>query len=222
MAKIKIFGEGPNEIGREVWSPRRKAYEAHDGWLQPIVRRLRSSGGEEVGASWKRLVRLPGRHAPRLSNLAQKAQAAKFSAIADGCAAVIFATDADSNDPRDHARIVTEVEEGFEALPGDIIAIPCVPMATSEAWLLADGAAWAELGATDFAELPDRPERCWGRPHDPSTNHPKCVFVRVCNDNDIPDTSVTRARLAECLSMQELASVCPVSFPPFRDQFSEL
>lgn len=219
MARILIFGEGPNDVGRREWSTRARDHETTDGWLQPLVRRLRGSAGGQEGARLRELISLPHKGGPRpLKGLALKAQIAKFRAASDGCIAVVVAIDADSVDPREHARKVNEIEMGFDSFPADVIGVACVPMGTSEAWLLADGASWTDLGATNFADFPRRPEETWGRSHDPTSNHPKCLFARVCEANDIVDDTNTRASLAEACELAVLTRSCPIGFANFAKQ----
>ncbi|WP_294328609.1 DUF4276 family protein [uncultured Sphingomonas sp.] len=217
MSKVLLFGEGPNDVGRRTWSKRHDDFVTSDGWLQPMVRRLRGSEGSEDGARLRELTILPRRGVRPLQGLALKAQIAKLRAESEGYAAVVVATDADSIDPAVHASKLAEIQAGFDAISNRVVSVACVPMATSEAWLLADHEAWAALGAADFSEMPRRPEECWGRPHDPVSHHPKMMFGRVCDANDIGDHSDTRAALAEVSSFDEMERKLPVSFPPFRD-----
>jgi hypothetical protein len=216
MVKILIFGEGPNDVGRREWNRRTGDHTTEEGWLQPIVRRLRSTPGSETAERLRVLVSLPVRGAPRpLSGLSLKAQIAKFRAATEGYTAVVVATDVDSADPRDHARKVEEIEAGFDAFPGEVAGVACVPMGTSEAWLLADEDAWRALGARNLREIPRRPEETWGRPHDPDSGHPKCVFHRLCADNDVVDDTATRAILAETCDLGRINAACPIGFRPF-------
>jgi hypothetical protein len=222
MSKIYIFGEGPNDIGRRQWSAQINDFETSEGWLQPIVRRLRKDPGEETGLRMRELVSLPRRGPRPLNGLALKAQIAKLRAASEGCAAVILAPDCDSVDPKEHARRVADIDAGFAAMDADVEGIACVPMGTSEAWLLVDGHSWHALGATDLGRLPRRPEETWGRPHDPESGHPKQVFAKVCEDNDISESSDTRASLAEMCDLAELEKRLPVSFPDFARRVSSL
>ncbi|MCP6468035.1 hypothetical protein NL473_28595, partial [Klebsiella pneumoniae] len=82
-------------------------------------------------------------------------------------------------------------------------------------WLLADPDAWRSLGATNFKRFPRKPEETWGHAHDPDSGHPKQVFARVCDDNDVPENSDTRASLAEVCDLKVLAQRVPVSYPDF-------
>jgi hypothetical protein len=135
---------------------------------------------------------------------------------------VIVATDADSVDPRDYALKVGAIEAGFAGIDADVIGVACVPIGTSEAWLLSDQVSWTKLGATELGNLPRRPERAWGRPHEPSSNHPKCIFVRMCRANDIPDTSETRRSLANLCDMEVLNRLVPISFRPFAQEVKKI
>jgi hypothetical protein len=223
MTRILIFGEGPHDVGRREWSPRTREQEISEGWLQPMVRRLRRSTGSEEGFYLRELITFPGRPPLRpLTGLARKAQLAKLKAISDGFDAVVLATDTDSVDRAAHNRKVEDIETGFATMRGAVVGVACVPMGTSEAWLLADADAWVMLGATGRHELPRRPEQLWGHPHDPASNHPKSVFARVCAANGIADTADTRVSLAETCAREDLERACPTSFPSFARQISEI
>jgi hypothetical protein len=222
MTRILIVGEGPHDIGRREWSPRAGGYETTEGWLQSMVRRLRRSAGSEEGIRLRDLVKLPGKGREEPAGLAFKAKLAKFKAMSDGFDAVVLATDADSVDRAVHARKVRDIEAGFEAVPGAVFGVACVPMGTSEAWLLADANAWTNVAVTNRSGLPRRPEEIWGRPHDPASDHPKCVFARICEASGAADNTTTRASLAEACALEELERSCPISFPPFATQVSEI
>jgi hypothetical protein len=222
MSRVLICGEGPNDIGRREWVKRSGAFEVREGWLQPMVARLRTSEGDATAISLKELITFPGRGIRVLDGLARKAQIAKFRAGSDGFTGVVLATDVDSTDRRVHAQKEAHILEGYATVENDVVGVACVPMGTSEAWLMADRAAWERLGADEFDEWPRRPEESWGRPHEPSSNHPKNVFARMCRDNDIVDNSETRAELAAASTRGELARRAPVSFPPFAQQAAEL
>lgn len=222
MSRILVCGEGPNDIGRRDWVKRRGDHATTDGWLQPLVARLRSSEGDVYAIQLKTLFTAPGRGGRALDGLARKAHAAKFRAKSEGCTGVVLATDVDSNDPRDHARKHDAILEGFAAIDNGVVGVACVPMATSEAWLMADWAAWQAQGAGDDTAWPNRPETLWGRPHEPGSNHPKNVFARICADNAIVDDTEMRAVLAATSDLDSIARRAPVSFAPFRAQAAAL
>jgi hypothetical protein len=223
MAQLLLCGEGPHEIGRREWSVRAEDTEITEGWLQPLVTRLRASAGDTATVSLKELVTFPGRRPPRpRGDLARKAQLAMFRAMEQGCSGVVFATDADSTEPSDQARKVRAIEEGFASVPDRLAGAACVPMGTSEAWLLADAAAWRRLGATDLRKLPRQPEETWGRPHDPASGHPKSLFEAVSKANRMAADQDLRAELARRLSISVVTAQCRRSFGPFRDAMGQL
>lgn len=162
MGTVLIYGEGPNEIGRRKWSKQLQDFEVSEGWLQPIVRRLRASDGGIDAKALKELIVLPGRDVRPLKGLAHKAQIAKLKAGTEGYSGVVVATDADSADRRAHDAKRNEIEAGYATIVNDVVAVTCVPMATSEAWLLTDREAWEAIGAIDFGEWPKRPEELLG------------------------------------------------------------
>ena len=225
MAQLLLCGEGPHEIGRREWSVRTETVEITEGWLQPLVARLRGSSGDAATVSLKELFTLPGprpTHARPRSELARKAQLAMFRAMEQGCSGVVFATDADSAEPPRQAQKVRAIEEGFESVPDRLAGVACVPMGTSEAWLLADRDAWQQVGATDLRKLPRRPEETWGRPHDPDSGHPKSLFVAVSEANQIAPDQDLRAELARRMSTNLVGTRCPRSFAPFSDAMRDL
>lgn len=222
MSRILICGEGFNDIGRREWNKREGEFATLPGWLQPMVARLRSSDGDADAIALKELITFPGRGARPAGGLARKAQIAKFRAGTEGFSGVVVATDADSADPRVHAAKAGQIIEGFGSVDNGVTGVACVPMATSEAWLLADRNAWAALRAEAFGEWPSHPERCWGRPHDLASGHPKMLFARICRNNDIADNTDTRTRLAATSAIDELCRRAPVSFPPFAEEAARL
>ncbi len=223
MTRILIFGEGPHDVGRREWSPQTRDYETSEGWLQPIIRRLRNSTGSEEARCLRELITFPGRARVRpLAGLALKAQLAKYKALSDGFDAVVLATDADSADRAAHDRKIEDIERGFANMPGAVVGVAAVPMGTSEAWLLADADAWVDLGVADRNVLPRRPEQLWGHPHEPASDHPKCVFARICAMSGIANTADTRVSLAETCTFEDLERACPISFPPFANRVSAI
>lgn len=219
MSKILVYGEGPHEIGRSHFSKRTGSWVTTDGWLQPMVRSLRSSPGTVEARSLHSIVQLPGKanKTPHLSNLGKKALAAKLTAVGNNFSAVVFVTDADTVVPNDRAAKVVEIEAGFAAYPGPVVGIAGVPMGMSEAWLLADPGAWTSIGATDLTLLPPHPEQSWGAKDNPQSNRPKYVFARMCEANDIDDHSGTRGDIAGASNFATVRQACPISFPPFAD-----
>lgn len=216
MARVLVVGEGPHDVGRREWSRQADDWVTSEGWLQPTVRRVRPSADEVAAIRLRDLVSLPRRGGPpALGGLAHKARIAKVRATTEGHALVVLATDADSTDPREHARKVAEIDAGFATIAPELLGIACVPVATSEAWLLADPDAWTAMGAGDTSLARPRPEERWGRPHDPESGHPKMVFGRLCRDNGLVDDTALRAALAGTMDLAVVARRCPTGFPLF-------
>jgi hypothetical protein len=159
---------------------------------------------------------------PRPPGHGRKAKLARFIAGNEEFDAVVFMADADSNVKKDWQAIVAEIEAGFASLADGPPGIPCVPMSTSESWLLADPAAWTALGLKNLKVLPKKPESIWGQPNDPQDNHPHQVMARACAEAQAPDSLETRRVLADASDLVTLRSQCPVSYAPFHDAMAAL
>ena len=127
---------------------------------------------------------------------------------------VVFMADADSNKTRDWNRTRSDILDGFHRVEGPN-GVPCVPMSTSESWLLADGQAWQGVGLTKLNLLPKKPETIWGARNDPQGNHPHQVFRRACGAAGVRDSRETRVNLAHSSSLARLQAACPRSFTAF-------
>ncbi|SFP72792.1 hypothetical protein [Sphingomonas rubra] len=182
--------------------------------MQPIVAAL-IGPCETIARRHRELVTFPGKQGG-LPGQARKAALARVMADGLQCSALIYATDADSNDPAERAMVVAEVEAGLASIDNDVAAVACVPMGTSEAWLLADEAAWQGVGLRDGRALPAAsPETLWGRPRDQAGQHPKVVFERVCASANIEADMAIRRDIAHLSDLDTIGRRCPVSFPPF-------
>lgn len=217
--RILLCGEGPHEFGDpRVWDARTEQHISIEGWMQVLVRTLRGQA-VEFEIRRRRELQLVGKGPAQrgLKGHAEKARLARFIADNEEFDAVIFMVDADSNDSRDWASVVADINAGFAALPATITvsAAPCVPMSASESWLLADGNAWAILGLANVGILPKGPETIWGQRDDPTGNHPHRYFSRVCDEAGVPDSRETRFCIMEQSQIATLERQCPVSFPPF-------
>ena len=214
--RVMLCGEGAQDIGRvENWSINPGPEEQSEGWLQPLIRKAL---GESVFSiiPRKKLVRLPGRPAikPTPGGHGAKSSLAKIRAIQECCDVLVFMVDADTTSIKDWKSIVTEVEAGFDAVDGDVHCVACVPLSTSESWLLSDLESWTELGANTIV-LPKKPEQLWGERHDPVGNHPKNVFARTCKEANLDDCVETRSLLMTYADPAQISKKCGNSFPPF-------
>jgi hypothetical protein len=222
--KIMVCGEGSHDIGRDEWNPQDRSRRRVDGWLQSLLRNLGLNIEELVPRMRRSIVLLPRderRHRPMPEGHGAKALAAKIIAEAEKCDLVIFMADADSPDPREWSRIRNQILDGFGRVDGQP-AVACVPMSTSESWLLSDLDAWEEFGLRCGGLLPPRPERIWGAPNNPAGNHPHQVFARVCRNAGVADSRETRVQIATDSDIETITRKCPTSFQTFRGDVAAL
>ena len=216
--KVLVCGEGRHDIGYfEEWSIRPAQQKVAEGWLQPLLREALETAIDFLVVPRSRLVSLPdGRDPPRPRPAGHglKAMLAKGRALAEQCEVLIYMLDADTNHKAEWESKVLEVEAGFAALPGNLKCVACVPMSTSESWLLSDQAAWAALAASEVT-LPRHPEDLWGAARDRTSNHPKWVFARLCGTTGLDDCRETRVELMETSNKATLVERCPHSFGKF-------
>lgn len=223
--KVLLCGEGAHDVGREVWSTKKGAWETEPGWLQPLVMKLASdtaaNGDIEFEIRERReltlLPRIATNFKPLPSGHGKKALAAALIAKSLGAEVTVFMVDADSNNPADAEQIRCEIAEGFTAANDASLGssgVACVPMSTSESWLLADASAWTSAcGASPV--LPKHPEMLWGVRDDPDGDHPKHVFRRSAESVGLPDSPTTRGDLAANTDIGTLAACYPNSFSGF-------
>ena len=216
MTTVRVFvcGEGRHDIGTAIDEIR---YDETEGWLQCLLRRLLGDEVEFVAVRRNRLViqrREQRKYRPLPMGHGTKALAAKLRAKAEGFDIVVFMADADSRRVRDWRRIRDQIYAGFDFIDG-VAAVPCVPMSTSESWLLSDIVAWVELGLVDESALPRRPEHIWGSRTDSGSNHPHQYFRRVCENAGVSDSQDTRVQLALRLNVDTVRRACPTSFDSF-------
>lgn len=212
MLRVLVCGEGKHDMGASD-------IPSDEGWLQPILRKLADTEIVFGTISRNRLVlqrRDRKRFRPLPSGHGAKALFSKFFAEPRGYNLVVFMVDADSNKRRDWRRIRSQIIDGFARNPDvDVKGAPCVPMSTSESWLLADEEAWQKVGLTNLAILPPKPENIWGERKDSLSNHPHPFFKRVCSEAKVSGSQETRVRLAGFSSVEALKAACPISFATF-------
>ncbi len=151
--------------------------------------------------------------------LAAKAKSAMALAASKGADALVFMHDVDNGA---HADVVAQIEAGFAAYSPTAgltrpVAVAAAPLATVEAWALGAPDALPKV-FDDVAEPPRHPERLWGRPHDPRSDHPKQA-LRRCVGEDC--TREHFALIAERADLDALATRCPTSFAPFLGEARE-
>lgn len=218
--KVLLCGEGAHEVGRLTWSNKKREWEVQPGWMQPLVQKLAPEPLEYETRLRNELTLLPrvaANFRPLPAGHGKKALAAALIAKSLGADVVVFMADADSNDPADWAVVHGQIAEGFQAATGaglEANGVACVPMATSECWLLSDGAAWQTVSGST-PELPKHPEKLWGGRGDPQGNHPKHAFRRISDQVGISDSPESRASLASESGVAAIEQCCPHSFGKF-------
>lgn len=212
--RVMLVGEGPNDIG-DLGSHYAKGNE---GFLQPILRKL--AGDLELEIIGKRIVNLGSIKAKRkkLRGHGKKLFAAIVSAAAEGASVVVFVHDSDRTGvgvdldaEYEHLQAAQEAaEEQLESTP---IVVVGLAVCTIEAWAMGDAGAWTALSRRPLPKgFPKKPEKLWGKAHDPKSSHPKQVFVRMAEESAL---SATFAEIAEASDVERLAEACP-SFARFR------
>lgn len=215
--RVLIVGEGLTDIGCTEWSSKAKEYRDLPGWLQILARRLLPPGDHEIKPYLKNsLSRLPGKARPYPPGHGAKAMSALIKAKVENFDLLIFMTDADCTHRKHWRGKYDEIHVGFARVDGAPIAVACVPKSAAESWLLADAAAWREVGLEDTALLPCTPEDIWGERDDPKADHPHRIFSRVCDGAGMDDGRATYVTIAEAADIDTIARKCPVSFAAFR------
>lgn len=214
--KVLLCGEGPHDIGIiDRWSISADRQAEQPGWLQVLLQKIFSCEIEFVIVPRSRLISLPKMGPPLPKGHGTKAYLAKFRALSDKCDLVVFMLDADTADEREWARKRAEVLSGFAAIDREIRAVACVPMSTSESWMLADPAAWDAVSQKKGLKLPKRPEKLWGVRSDPLGKHPHCLFKMKCADANLEDSRETRVLIMESSKIESVKEKCPISFSAF-------
>ncbi len=214
-AIILLCGEGPHDMGSD--------YTGEEGWLQPVIRKL---ADEDAHVLFERLPRnrlapVTGAKRPplRLDGHARGAYNAMREAKTRGCDILVYMVDNDGRRDRERERwrvICEQIRDGFVAAGNPVCGVGCIPVSASEAWLLADAAAWRQLDLRDASCLPgNRAELIWGKRDESGGNHPHRYFARICRSAGSEDNVAMRRRLGELITLETVARNCPASFAPF-------
>ena len=217
MIKVLVCGEGKHDVGEPKRPSGKEGTAGEDGWLQAFLRRLIPGETTFVVVGRRDLVlqrRQERQYQPLPNGHGKKALASKIRAKVGDYGLVVFMADTDSNKPRDWRRTRSDILDGFRRVQGPN-GVPCVPMSTSESWLLADSQAWQGIGLTKLTLLPKKPEKIWGSPNDRRGNHPHQLFRRVCDAARVQNSRETRVHLAHSSNLETLRSACPTSFVAF-------
>ncbi len=110
-------------------------------------------------------------------------------------------------------------EAGFEAeQAAGPPAVMGIQIETMEAWLLADVASFERVVGLPPG-LTKRPEALWGKPHDPTSSHPKQIYNRLVKAGTGRNHRDTAIALAEAADLDVLTRECPEGFGRFRADF---
>lgn len=215
--KVLISAEGPGDVGGLsdpfYGDPR------DEGFFQPLLRRCLGTDVEFTGYPGLSL----GPQPPKLvkKKLAQRAWRAVTLADAEDCDLAAIHTDADEAASRKKApanwtarREIVRFgvdQAGPDAPPAAI----AVPVATTEAWALADPDVIRDRAVVNDVALDKSPELLWGTPHDPASNHPKSLLRRLLGNSA---GGAVQAELAEVMDLDIARKRCPRSLAPFLDE----
>ncbi len=213
--RVLLSAEGAGDIGGLI-DPR-YGDPKDEGFLQPMIRRALGTDIEFVGYPGLRL----GTKTPKSVKgaLAKRAfQAVTFADVED-CDLAVIHTDADEaaskkkKAPANWTARREILRSGVDqAGPGAPPTALAVPVATTEAWALADPDVVRKHAVVKDAALKKSPELLWGAPHDPTSNHPKCLLQRLLGK---PAGAAVQAELAAAMDLQVARKRCPRSLEPF-------
>lgn len=217
--RIYLSAEGKRDIGGladPVYGD-----PSEEGFFQPLIRQVIPQVTEFVSRHDLAL----GRDVPRTLKAMLERRAHRAVALADvlDCAAVVIHVDADqratsARPPSEYLARREKLAAGIQAAGSDRPpAVMAVPIGTTEAWALADRGVLATMNGNDDAALRREPETLWGKPHDPASNHPKCVLDRVVGS---PAGAHVQAHIAERMDLTVAKDCCPRSLAPFIDDLS--
>lgn len=223
---VMLCGEGSTDCGDpNQWDSRTKTHVSTDGWMQPIIRQFEKYEQAEFEVKYRSSLTLlsPTKRIPaQVVGHGQKAFMAKSAAIREECDIVVFMVDADDTTAQRHKEIFEQIINGFNAFPNDAVGcVACIPASASEAWLLADQAAWDSLCGKRVENLPQTPESIWGAKSDPKSDRPHNYFARICIQEGHEDNRDTRAQLGKLINIKTLHALCPVSFVSFHNMIND-
>ena len=212
--RVLLSAEGAGDIGGLI-DPH-SGDPKDEGFFQPLIRRALGTDIQFVGYSGLRL----GTKAPKSVKgaLAKRAFQAVTYADAEDCDLAVIHTDADEAastkkaPPNWTARRKILRSGVDQAGPGAPPAALAVPVATTEAWALADADVVRKRAVVKDAAVKKSPELLWGAPHDPTSNHPKCLLQRLLGK---PAGAAVQAELAAVMDLQVARKRCPRSLEPF-------
>src|SRR5258705_10100661 len=217
--RIFLVGEGPHDIGDLAGDPGFRG--GQPGFLQPIVEKIVGAravfDGSKVALLGKRRV------SRRKEALEAQAELAAVLAVNAESELLVFVKDLDGgrgprrrNPAADVQEMSDEIRRGSDFSSDDeLICVPGIACRTIEAWALGDGGAIAvACGLGEAARPPDgkAPEELWGKPRDPTSNHPKMVLRRIVGEKPARDDF---AAIAEHADVDTIRGSCPISFEPF-------
>lgn len=212
--KVLISAEGARDVGGLI-DPH-YGNPKDEGFFQPLIRRTLGTGVEFIGYPSLSL----GPEPPKALNkkLAQRAWRAVTLADAEDCDLAVIHTDTDEAASKTQAPTKWTARRELlrsgvdQAGPGAPPVALAVPVATTEAWALADPAVIRDRAVTKDAALKKSPELLWGAPHDSASNHPKCLLQRLLGNSA---GAAMQAELAKVMDLQVARKRCPRSLEPF-------
>lgn len=199
--RIFLVGEGPSDIGDLADEPPYR--RGGDGFFQPLLRTLVN---KECAFEGQRITAIGEKRVTgKTSASRRKAAMALALAEASGADLLVYAVDADNHFDRRRG----DLERQFLAATTPVAV--AVAKETVEAWALADQAALN--AANSAARVPKgMPEDLWGKPNDPTGNHPKHVLARALG---FAPNREHFAAMGAAAQPKVLAARCPKSFVPF-------
>lgn len=217
--RIFLVGEGRHDIGDLAADP---AYRGGSpGFLQPVVEKV--VGGKPTFEGAKVALLGKKRVSQRGEALEGQARVAAALAVNAESDLLIFVRDLDRGSgtgkkqaAADIKRMCGEINRGFRShADASLGCVPGIPCRTIEAWALGDAKAVIDAcPAVTSVDLPDGkdPEKLWGKPRNPESNHPKMVFKRIVGDEP---TQAIMSAIAARIDIGNLREACPLSFEPF-------
>jgi hypothetical protein len=219
--RVYLAGEGTTDIGGLAYEPPYRT--SVEGFLQPILRKFADS---EIDFEGGTLVRLARERVKKLSDALEK-KAAAAGALAEyyGAEAIVFVTDVDVTPGKKAsvheadtrmASLRHSIAVGLDASGSVLPRAIGTPCRTIEAWALGDLDSVCDAADLDVTpSIPKVPEELWGKPGEPSSNHPKCVLSRIFGRDLDPGDY---AAVADCADVGVIEANCPRSFASFRSE----